>query len=54
MALRLEEKGKRFGAFLAWTAIRYQICKREMIFLQKLQGSDMKLKEIEEHLAKEK
>lgn len=54
LALRLEEKGKRFGGILMMMAIRYQICKREMIFLQKLQGSDMKLKEMEEQLAKEK
>lgn len=54
LALRLEEKGKRFGAILVGMVIRYQICKREMIFFQKLQGSDRKLKEIEEQFTKEK
>lgn len=44
VSLRLEERSKRFGAVLAWTAIKYQICKRESIFLRKLEGNDSKSK----------
>lgn len=46
VSLRLEERWKRFGVILAWTAIKYQICKREMIFFQNLQGNDSRLKEM--------